>query len=157
MAWHHRIIGKVARFYWRVRRPRTLGVRAVLLDEEDRVALVRHSYVDRWYLPGGGVRKGESFEAALLRELTEEVAVANPRIERIVGVYHSRREGKDDHVVIFAVRIAPGTAHALRAADAFEIEEARWFPLDRLPAATSPATVRRIAEYRTGTTGSGAW
>lgn len=157
MALHHRLIGKAARIYWRLTKPRTIGVRAVLLDSDDRVALVRHTYTDQWYLPGGGVKKGESMEIALLRELEEEVAVKNPQIERVLGVYHSRREAKDDHIVIFAVRTGDGKSGALEEADLAEIEEAKWFPLDTLPPSTSPATARRIAEYRSGLTGLGAW
>jgi ADP-ribose pyrophosphatase YjhB (NUDIX family) len=158
MALHHRLIAKAARLYWRVWKPRTLGVRAVVLDENDRVALVRHTYGDRWwYLPGGGVKKGESFETALLRELEEEVALSNPRIERAVGIYHSRREAKDDHIVVFAVRVEDGSAEKLRCADAREIKDARWFSFHEIPADVSPATGRRLAEYRAGTVGLGTW
>ena len=43
----------------------TLGVRAVVLDGENRVFLVKHCYVSGWHLPGGGVEVGESFLDAL--------------------------------------------------------------------------------------------
>ena len=154
MSWHHRLIHRVARLYWRVRKPRTLGVRAVVLDETDRVALVRHTYTDQWYLPGGGVKKGESFETALHRELREEVALCDARIERVLGVYHSRRDAKDDHIVIFAVRVA---GQDLQPSDAMEIEEVRWFAMDAMPDTASPATKRRLAEYQAGIVGVGAW
>lgn len=157
MAWHHRLIGKAARFYWRLRRPRTLGVRAVVVDPDGRIALVRHTYADSWYLPGGGVKKGESFETALRRELAEEVALGDARIERILGVYHSRREAKDDHVVVFVVRVERAPVARLHKADAMEIAEAGWFSVDALPAGLSAATGRRLAEYRAGTVGWGAW
>ncbi len=153
----HRLIGRAARLYWRVRRPRTLGVRAILLDAQERVALVRHSYIDQWYLPGGGVKKGESFEAAIYREIREEVAIDTARIERIGGVFHSRNEGKDDHIVIFILRLPPGAAEAMRAADAMEIEAVGWFPIDALPTGTSAATARRIAEYAEGRSSWGSW
>jgi ADP-ribose pyrophosphatase YjhB (NUDIX family) len=155
LALRHRLIGKAARLYWRVTRPRTLGVRAIVTEPGGRIALVRHTYGDHWYLPGGGVKKGESFEAALLRELREEVGAAGATIERILGVYHSRREAKDDHIVVFVVSL-PKDAQIYKA-DLAEIEEAGWFDIDRLPEETSPATVRRIAEYRDGASGSGAW
>lgn len=157
MAWTHRLASKAARIVWRIARPRTIGVRAILLDRDGRIALVRHTYVDQWYLPGGGVNKGESIHAALLRELAEEVGVTDARIERVLGVYHSRREGKDDHIVIFVVQGGPGANAELRRADLAEIEEAGWFAPDALPAPLSPATARRIAEYRQGATGTGPW
>src|SRR5580765_6438864 len=148
MSWHHRLVHRAARLYWRIRKPRTLGVRALVLDDKDRVALVRHTYTDQWYLPGGGVKKGESFETALHRELKEEVALDNARIERVLGVYHSRRDAKDDHIVIFAVGVADSAA--LPPSDAVEIEGVRWFAMEEMPAGVSPATSRRLAEYRAG-------
>jgi ADP-ribose pyrophosphatase YjhB (NUDIX family) len=157
MALHHRLLGKAARIVWKVTRPRTIGVRAVLLDRDDRVALVRHTYIDQWYLPGGGVKKGESVEAALLRELEEEVAISRPAIERILGVYHSRGEGKDDHIVIYVARTPHGSADGLKRNETAEIAQAGWFALDGLPTTTSPATLRRIAEYRQGVLGGGTW
>jgi len=156
MALPHRLIGRAARLWWRLRKPRTLGVRALVLDRDSRVALVRHTYIGQWYLPGGGVKKGESVEDALRRELAEEVALHEVTIERLLGVYHSRREAKDDHIVIFVVR-AELDPTALRPADALEIAEAGWFALDALPTGLSPATASRIAEYRAGETGTGAW
>ncbi len=138
MAFHHRLIGSLARLFWRVTKPRTIGVRAVLTDAQGRVALVRHTYTAQWYLPGGGVKKGESIGDALLRELREEVAITDPVIERVLGVYHSRREGKDDHIVIFAVRTDTPQTADLAKADPLEIAEAGWFALDDLPDTTSP-------------------
>lgn len=155
MALLHRLLGKAARILWRITRPRTIGVRAVLLDPAGtRVALVRHTYLDGWYLPGGGVKKGEGIAHALHRELAEEVAVTGATVERVLGVYHNRREGKDDHVVVYVARAA---SDALRGADALEVAEAGWFALNALPKGTTPATLRRIEEFRAGTTGGGGW
>lgn len=155
MALRHRLLGKLAKLYWRTRRPRTLGVRALVLDPAERVALVHHTYGEYWHMPGGGVKKRESFPAALARELREEVAITEFTVDRILGLYHTMREGKDDHIVTYVVRVADPTTMA--KADPIEIEAAQWFPLDALPHDTSPATLRRIAEYREGVVGSGFW
>ena len=53
-------IRRVLHLYWRFARPMTLGVRAVVVDSEARVFLVKHSYVAGWHLPGGGVEPGET-------------------------------------------------------------------------------------------------
>ncbi len=113
MALRHRLIGRMARYYWWLRRPRTLGVRALVHDGTGRIALVRHTYADHWYLPGGGVQKGESFATAALREVAEEIGLTDCAIERILGVYHSRREYKDDHIVLFVVRARNAAALAV--------------------------------------------
>lgn len=155
MSLPHRLALRAARLVWRVTRPRTIGVRAVLLDAEGRVALVRHTYIDHWYLPGGGVKKGESVHAALFRELKEEVGIAHATIERVLGVYHSRLEGKDDHIVVNVARA--GADDMLVRADRLEIERVGWFAPDALPPSLSPATGRRLDEYRRGVTGGGAW
>jgi len=155
MALHHQIIGIAARTYWRVIKPRTLGVRSLVLDGDGRVALVRHTYIAGWHMPGGGVKKREGFEAGLARELREEVGLHAFAVERVLGIYHNLREGKDDHVVVFVTRVPAGTA--VTAADGLEIAEAAWFALDALPEGVSPATARRIAEYRAGTIGAGNW
>lgn len=130
-------------------------MRALVRDDDGRIALVRHTYADHWYLPGGGVKKGESFATAALREIEEEIGLTGCAVEDILGVYHSRREYKDDHIVLFVIRAS--AAAAIDARDAREIAEAGWFALDALPGDLSAATARRIAEYRAGTIGAGLW
>ena len=59
------------------------AVRALVLDPQDRVLLVRFEFPDagtRWALPGGGLEPGESDHEALRRELAEEVGLAGAEI-----------------------------------------------------------------------------
>ena len=52
------------------------GVRALVLDANDRVLLVHFSFPPfPWATPGGGIEDGESDEHALRRELAEEVGL----------------------------------------------------------------------------------
>ncbi|MEU7895201.1 NUDIX domain-containing protein [Nonomuraea sp. NPDC049152] len=56
------------------------SVRAILVDEDERVLLCRHDLTSEggpvvWAMPGGGVEPGESLLTALRRELDEEVGL----------------------------------------------------------------------------------
>ena len=124
-------------------RPITAGVR-VMLIQNGQVLLVRHTYIDGWYFPGGGLKRGETLEAAARREVREEAGVEAGALE-LVGIYTSFLEWKSDHNVIFLC-----TDFTVSGRHDTEIAEARFFPLEELPADLVPSCRRRIEEVRAG-------
>lgn len=134
---------RIYRLYLGVARPITVGVRAILV-QEGQVLLVRHTYQEHWYLPGGGVKKGEMLIEALKRELQEEVGASVEGTE-LLGMYSNFFEHKSDHVAVFVC-----AAFELGDAQDGEIETRAFFAPDALPPGTSPGTRRRIAEYLEG-------
>jgi 8-oxo-dGTP pyrophosphatase MutT (NUDIX family) len=130
-------------FYWRFSRGATLGARAMVIDGAGRIFLVKHSYVDGWHMPGGGVETGESMMVALTRELAEEGNIQLTGTPVLHGVFFNKRISRRDHVALFVVRDFRQDGLPIPNR---EIVEHGFFALDALPDDTSRATRTRIAE-----------
>ena len=139
----NRLALKLMQPYWRLRRGLTLGAQGAVIDADERVLLVRHSYRPGWFFPGGGVEWGETLERALARELAEEADVELTGRPQLHGVFSNFRRFPGDHVALFVVRQwrQPDTPKT-----SAEIAEVGFFALDALPAGTDAATQRRMAE-----------
>ncbi len=142
---------RVLRRWWKLTRPITVGVR-VLLMREGQALLVQHTYQEAWYLPGGGVKRGETLEDAIRREAREEVGATLGALS-LLGVYTNLLEGKCDHVAAFVC-----DEFTLGGETDHEIEQFAFYDVDALPADASPGTRRRVSEYLAGGPAvSGRW
>jgi ADP-ribose pyrophosphatase YjhB (NUDIX family) len=149
------LVKRLGGWFGLLTRATTLGVRAVVRDDDGRVLLVRHTYLPGWYLPGGGVDPGETILDACLREIAEETGVAVADPPRLFALYFNRRASRRDHVALFVVDTPVGRPPLARPA--FEIAEVGFFALDALPADTTAATRRRLAEVFEGAETAAEW
>ncbi len=110
----------------------------VLVRDADRVLLARKAIwaPGRYALVAGFVDNGESLEAAVAREVKEEVGVDVKDI-RYVG--SQNWPFPSQLMVGFTAEYAGGEI----AIDPDELEEARWFPADRLPDGPSRHSIAR--------------
>ncbi len=160
MNFARRAIYLAARIYWTVARPLTLGVRVIML-RGDEVLLVKHTYQNSWYFPGGLVERGETLEEAVRREAYEEVGATLGPLT-LLGIFSNFDEGKADHITVF--RCAEFT---LTPTPNSEIERFAFFKLTDLPPISRPAravgsrwhwatrTRRPSGSGRSGSTGCG--
>jgi 8-oxo-dGTP diphosphatase len=110
---------------------------AVIIDEQDRVLLLKHRFRlgSGWGIPGGYLEKGEQPEAALRRELREEVGLEIKKVELVfVRAFKKPRQLE----IVFRCRPA-GETNQLN----YEIQKAAWFAPDELPKSL-PKDQRRL-------------
>lgn len=130
----------------------TLGARGMALDEDGRVLLVRHTYREGWYLPGGGVERGETALEAVVREMAEEGGVEALDIPSLLGFY-ANSNFPNDHVALYKL----GRWRACAPLHNGEIAERGFFHPDALPEGATPGTRRRIDEALRGAPPSAHW
>ena len=131
---------RLRRVWWFVRRPTTRGVQAAAFTAAGKVVLVRHSYAPGWRLPGGGVKRRETPEAAALRELKEEIGLSAWRSIAHVLDFEHRPDFRRGTGTLFRL---DGVVHAPRRS--LEIEEIAEFDPFDLPAEATGLT-RRLVE-----------
>jgi 8-oxo-dGTP pyrophosphatase MutT (NUDIX family) len=148
------LLNKALQRYWRISRGQTLGAQGIVLGEDGRILLVRHTYRPGWHFPGGGVERHETVEQALARELKEETGVIVSGPVELFGLYANFRVFPSDHVALYVVRHweqphPPRPNH--------EIAEQAFFERDALPPDLIQAAHRRILEVLDGQPRSVMW
>ncbi len=142
---------RILKISWFIHRPLTVGVRVILVQEE-KILLVRHTYQDAWYFPGGGVKRGETLEQAVRREAAEEAGVTLEKLS-LFGVYTSFIDYKNDHIVVFF-----SDGFSFTGKSDHEIERVQFFSLSTLPEDLAPGCLHRVQEYQAGyLCNCGAW
>lgn len=153
LSWVYRLAYPLARLWWRQTAPVRIGVRAIVLDPQGRVLLVRHAYgYEGWSFPGGAPHRREALAQTAAREVWEETGV-RCQVKRLLGVYDSFVEGKSDHVALFVCATEDTATQPASA----EIAAAGFFDLAALPAGAASGARRRLAEMQTPDSRWGDW
>ena len=137
----------------RATRGMTLGVRVVATDGEGRVCLVKHTYLAGWWLPGGGVDRGETTQGSAVRELREETGLVATAPPRLISMHSNERFFRGDHVLVYGVDAwtsGERTSHG-------EIAEVGWFHPDALPEDAHRSTRARLGEIFGGVDATHDW
>jgi ADP-ribose pyrophosphatase YjhB (NUDIX family) len=105
----------------------TVGSLGLITYDGEHVLLVRPTYRNGWVPPGGFVRRGETPQEGVAREIFEELGVQITFLDHHRVHFDVERRG----VTFISVGVVPeDTAFVPGAA---ELSDARWFPLGELP------------------------
>ena len=146
-----RIAYKFALIYWFIFRPTTVGTRCAIIHD-NKVLLIRHTYTsqDKYFIPGGGVKKGEAIKDTIVRELKEEVnlLISSQKL-KLITVLQSNIEYKNDFSFMFALdNLTDEDVNGVKLNDKSEIAEIRWFDLNNLPSNLSKMTEITLNRYK---------
>ena len=110
---------------------------AALVREAGRVLMSRRradqAMPNLWEFPGGKVEPGEHPEAALIREVREELG-CTVELEGIHEVVFHAYEEFDLYMLVYATRVVGGTPRAIQVAEVAWVPAAKLPALDLLPA-----------------------
>jgi 8-oxo-dGTP pyrophosphatase MutT (NUDIX family) len=132
-----------------------VGARGVIIDEQNRLLLIRRSDNNRWAIPAGAMELGESMEECAIRETWEETGLR--ATDLIPFAFYTRYTYTNDYghtyqQILMSFRIHAWEGELLRQTE--ESVDAGFFPLDALPGPKSliiDETLRDLAEFeRTG-------
>jgi 8-oxo-dGTP pyrophosphatase MutT (NUDIX family) len=130
------------------------AARALVLDDEDRVLLVRFDFGDRvvWATPGGGIEEGESDELAIRRELAEEAGLEDfelgPHVwtrTHHVPLGNGRWDGQTErYYLVRTMPFEPAPRLTWEELRSEGMTDVRWWTPDELDASDALFAPRRL-------------
>jgi 8-oxo-dGTP pyrophosphatase MutT (NUDIX family) len=136
------------------------AARAILLDPDDRVMLLRYDENGGfWATPGGSLEPGETPRQAVIRELREELGVGHVDLGP-----HLATRTKDHQVAgrdvrqaerYYLARVRPENVDPQSAANPDNIQEWRWWSLAELSATSQTVYPAELTELLRGILASG--
>ncbi len=124
-----------------------VDVRGALVDDRERLLLMRERSDGRWSLPGGWADPGDTPSHAVVREIREETGYG-AEVVKLVGCWDRDAQGLLPRlpVSIYKLFFLCRATGEVAPPDALETLDVGWFGLDELPELSTGRVDRRQLE-----------
>ncbi|GAB3912920.1 NUDIX hydrolase [Kibdelosporangium lantanae] len=116
----------------------SVSVAGIVVDDQDRVLVIRRRDNGHWEPPGGVLELNETFEEGVRREVLEETGIT-VHVDRLTGVYKNMTRA----IVALVFRCTPAAGQPSATPEATQV---RWMSLDEIKTAMTPAYYVRVAD-----------
>ena len=116
----------------------SVSVAGIVIDDQDRVLVIRRRDNNHWEPPGGVLELNETFEQGVRREVLEETGVT-VTVDRLTGVYKNMNRG----IVALVFRCHPEGQPVTATSEAREV---RWMNRSQIAQAMDPAYMVRVLD-----------
>ncbi|MFC5724143.1 NUDIX hydrolase [Streptomyces gamaensis] len=128
------------------------AARAIALDDQDRVLLLHYDeHGGFWATPGGSLAEGEDHEAAVRRELHEELGVVDAELGPQIAERSQQHEVGEQTVLqaeqYYLVRLVIDAVDLARATQPDTIRALRWWTVTELRTTTETVYPSGLAEF----------
>ncbi|MDS9473075.1 NUDIX hydrolase [Sporosarcina pasteurii] len=117
------------------------GSGVAVFNGEGEILLVK-KFDGKWGIPGGFIELGESAEEAGQREVLEETGIEIGLLELVAVISgqqtYVRLENKDEYYSVTIVYKTKDIIGGTLKPDGVEVEDAKFFSIDRLPGNMNP-------------------
>lgn len=118
-----------------------LGASVIVVNDKGQILLEKRSDTHNYSYPGGSVELGEKVEEAAKREMYEEVGLIANSLQFFTIAsgeeLHFKYPNGDEVYNVDIVYICKDYSGNLKAEES-EVEELKWFDIDKLPEIFSP-------------------
>lgn len=120
----------------------SVSVAGVVVDDQERILVIRRDDNGRWEPPGGVLELDESFEEGVRREVFEETG-AHVAVQELTGVYKNLTAG----IVALVFRCSLEGGQIRPTAESREV---CWMTREQVAAAMTPAFAIRVLDALDG-------
>jgi 8-oxo-dGTP diphosphatase len=116
----------------------SVSVAGIVIDDQDRVLVIRRRDNNHWEPPGGVLELNETFEQGVRREVLEETGVT-VTVDRLTGVYKNMNRG----IVALVFRCYADNGPRRATGEAAEV---RWMDCNEIVDSMDPAYAIRALD-----------